>query len=102
VVYKEEAASQFGEKTKFVNASSQGQQTEIKLPSLTKQQIAAFNVSAFDKVKPTGPPTGISLMNWSHDSRFVATKSDTSPQVVYVWELSCLELNSVLIMASPV
>lgn len=41
-------------------------------------------------------------MAWSFDCRFLATKCDSLPQVVWVWDLQTVELNSFLVLLSPV
>ena len=40
---------------------------------------------------------GISLITISQDSHYVAAKSDALPTCVYVWDLTELTLNSVII-----
>jgi hypothetical protein len=35
---------------------------------------------------------GVGLLTWSHDSRYLATRSDVSPAVLWVWDASTLRL----------
>ncbi len=43
------------------------------------------------------PKRGISHIEVSFDSRFVATKSETSPCCVWIWDLVEMSLNSILV-----
>lgn len=82
-----------------------GQDTEsssFKLPSLPKKDLQNFIQSTFEKGGLSGPPTGVSVMAWSFDCRFLATKCDSLPQVVWVWDLQTVELHSFLVLLSPV
>ena len=49
----------------------------FKLPSLQMHQISKSDL----------PKIGISLVSMSSDARFVATKNELQPNVVWVWEL---------------
>ena len=40
---------------------------------------------------------GVSMMCWSHDSRYLATKNDNTPNAVYIWDMTVLKLHVVLI-----
>ena len=64
----------------------------FKLPTLQVNQISAKNTFNSDL-----PKVGISLVAISHDARFVATKNEIYPQIVWVWDLVRLQLNSVLV-----
>lgn len=39
---------------------------------------------------------------WSHDGSYIATRCDSMPTAVWVWETSRLELASLLLQARPV
>lgn len=45
---------------------------------------------------------GVSLLAWSYDSKYLASKNDNTPNVVYIWDLSTLGLSVVLIHFDPV
>lgn len=45
---------------------------------------------------------GISKIEVSHDSRFCATKSETSPNCVWIWDLVEMSLNSILVQNSEI
>ena len=45
---------------------------------------------------------GISKIEVSYDSRFAATKSETSPNCVWVWDLIEMSLNSILVQSSEI
>ena len=62
----------------------------VKIPQISKKDITAFQASQFDKVGLSGPPVGISIMDWSYDSVFLATKCETMPRVVWVWDMSTI------------
>ena len=50
----------------------------------------------------SGPPTGVHLMDWSFDSAFLATKCESMPNVVWIWDLTTLQLSTVLIHINAV
>ena len=54
----------------------------LKLLANTKTQPLTA-----DKIGKNGPKGGISIMEWSNDSSFLATKYDSAPQVVFVWNM---------------
>ena len=49
-----------------------------------------------------GPPTGVSHIEWSYTTHFMATRCDNMPSTVWVWDMTSLELCSVLIHSSAV
>ncbi|CDW74000.1 wd-repeat protein [Stylonychia lemnae] len=88
---------------KVTQAHRDGQELTVeKFPMINKKEISAFTTSQFEKVGTQGPPTGVSLVAWSHDSKYLATKCDQLPNVIYVWEMSSVELHSVLVHLNPV
>lgn len=48
------------------------------------------------------PPIGISLCVWSFDSHYLATRNDSTPNLIYIWDLQTLSLHSILIHQDPV
>ena len=71
--------------------------TTIKIPQLPKKEMQAFMTSTFEKVGLKGPPVGVQQMEWSFDSQYLATKCEEMPQTVWIWDLTTLDLTSVLI-----
>ena len=74
----------------------------IKLPQIAKKDIQAYQQSTFEKAGLVGPPTGVSIMQWSYDSRYLATKCDQMPNVVSVWDIQTVELHSIMIYLQAV
>lgn len=50
----------------------------------------------------TGPPTGVKNVEWSFDSAFIATKVESMPNAVWIWDITTLLLTTVLIQLNPV
>jgi hypothetical protein len=65
----------------------------VKLPSLSAHHIS----SKTSGDSATLPKLGISLIAISQDARFAATKNELQPHVVWIWDLTRLYLNSVMI-----
>ena len=72
------------------------QKITIKIPQMPKKDQAAFLHSTFDQVGLKGPPTGIQSIEWSFDSQYMATKCETMPNSVWVWDTTTLSLAAVL------
>lgn len=70
------------------------QDLPIKLtePKPTKQQ----------EKEPPLTSSGVEIMEWSHDSKYLATKNDNTPNCVWVWDMTTLELSILLIHFAPV
>jgi len=41
-------------------------------------------------------------MAWSHDSKYLATKNDNTPNCVYIWDMTTLQLNVLLIHSKTI
>ena len=41
-------------------------------------------------------------MEWSYDSQFLATKCESIPSAAYVWDMTTLELHTVLVHQNAV
>lgn len=54
-----------------------------------------------DPEKPN-PKLGVGVVVFSPDSRYVATRNDNMPCVVWIWEVASLRLSVVLLQANPV
>jgi len=48
------------------------------------------------------PRLGIGLMAWSPDNEYLATRNDSTPHVVYIWETANLSMCAALIHKTPV
>ena len=70
--------------------------SNIKIPKLPQKDLQAFLTAPFEKAGLAGPPTGISLIDFSFDSAYLATKDEQMPTAVWVWDLTSLELHTVL------
>ena len=83
--YKEEIINQEGE-TKYV---------ELKPPiDLKSENIYIKGSNLFnDKL----PKIGIGKMAFSYDNNFLATKNDNMPNVLFIWDLNIMFLQTVLI-----
>ena len=57
-------------------AQQDGAAQIIKMPQIAKKDVQAYQQSTFEKAGLMGPPTGVSIMSWSYDSRYLATKCD--------------------------
>ena len=88
--YKEEIISPEGE-TKYI---------ELKPPvDLKNENIYIKGKNLFnDKM----PKIGISKMSFSYDSNFLATKNDNMPNVLFIWNLNTMNLQTVLIHLNEV
>ena len=62
----------------------------VKIPQLSKKDAAAFQSSTYEQAKLNGPPTGISMLEWSYDSHYLATKCESSPTAVWIWDMTTL------------
>ncbi len=82
--------------------NQQPSSTTAKIPALTKQEIAKFNSSTYEKAGLNGPPTAVSQISWSFDSKFMALRSDLSPNAVYVWDMQTVSIRCILVHLSPV
>ena len=54
-----------------------------------------------DPEKPN-PKLGVGTIAFSPDSRYIASKNDNMPQVVWIWNVASLRLSALLLQASPV
>lgn len=74
----------------------------IKVPAIGKKEIEGFTKSKFETAGTAGPPTGIAKIDWSYTTHYLATKVDAMPNAVWIWDMTTLELASVLIHQNPV
>jgi WD40 repeat protein len=48
------------------------------------------------------PSIGVSLCIWSHDSKYLATRSDGIPNVLWIWDMTLMELAVVLVQFNAI
>jgi WD40 repeat protein len=48
------------------------------------------------------PPVGVSMVAWSPDNNYIASKNDNMPNVLWVWDVNSLNLKAVLIQLQPI
>lgn len=48
------------------------------------------------------PPVGVSIIAWSFDSRYLATRNDNMPNVLWIWDMETLALHIILIQKQPI
>lgn len=48
------------------------------------------------------PPIGVSLCAWSPDSRYLATRNDNQPTVLWIWDMHDIALSVVLLHLQPI
>ncbi|KAK9699303.1 hypothetical protein RND81_08G166000 [Saponaria officinalis] len=58
-----------------------------------------FHKPAFDR---SNPKQGIGLMGWSNDSQYVFTRDDTMPTVLWIWDISQLQLAAILVQKESI
>ncbi len=87
-VFKEEEISHSGNKknnfTKYV---------ECSFP---------FKLNTNNKLKCLQGIGAISILEWSFDSKFLATKYESLPNVVFVWEMNTLKLHTVIVQLNGI
>ena len=69
---------------------------------MPKKEVEGFKNSRFEKVGVDGPPTGVKQLEWSYTGNYLASKCDSMPTAVWIWDMSSLELASVLIHLNSV
>ena len=77
---------------------------EERVTSRYKMQDFPVKLNPVSKIpidKPN-PPVGVSIMAWSHDSKYLATKNDNTPNCVWIWDMIALRLHILLVHFGPV
>ena len=64
----------------------------LDLPVKLKCEIVSKNK---ENISPT--ESGVSLLSWSYDSKYIATKNENTPKCVWIWDVSTLNLSVLLI-----
>lgn len=100
VVYTEVESKRERVKTTLVS----GPQSSLFL-SQSKYEMQEFPVS-IPGVKPDpekpNPKLGVGMISFSPDSRYIATRNDNMPNVVWIWDVVNLRLSVVLQQTNPV
>lgn len=60
-----------------------------------------FEVARLD-VNDVSPKLGVGLVTWSPDTRYMATRCDAMPRVLWIWETLRLSLCSVIVQDAPI
>ena len=74
----------------------------FKVPCLAKKDVDAYKTAKTELVGNKGPPLGVQKMEWSYTSHYLATRCDNMPTTLWIWDMTTLELASVLIHINPV
>ena len=56
-----------------------------------------YKLNTNNKLKSLQGIGAISLLEWSLDSKFIASKYDAMPNIIFIWETSTLKLHTVII-----
>lgn len=64
--------------------------------------MEGFKHKSFEVSGVQGPPTGIKKIEWSYTAHYMASKCDSMPSAVWIWDMTTLELASVLIHLNDV
>ena len=81
----------------------------VALPDMTEYKIETQSCKLI-VVKPTPsksnsnglPRIGVGIVAWSPDNQYLATRNDSTPHVVYIWETAKLSMCAALIHKTPV
>lgn len=69
---------------------------------MTKKEIDAHKTAKSEQVGTSGPALGVQKVEWSYTSHYMASKCDNMPSTVWIWDMTTLELASVLIHTNVV
>ncbi len=58
--------------------------------------------SVHSEVSTENPKVGASMVIWSADGRFMATRNDNMPRLAWIWDVESLSLASVMLQISPI
>ncbi|PIA50340.1 hypothetical protein AQUCO_01300824v1 [Aquilegia coerulea] len=53
-------------------------------------------------VDKPNPKQGVGLLSWSKDSRYLFTRNDSMPTVLWIWDIHQLELAAILVQKDPI
>ena len=79
----------------IINSEGESKYTELKPPiELKKENIYIKGTNLFNN---TLPKIGVGKMAFSYDNNYLATKNDNMPNVLFIWDLNYMSLQTVLI-----
>jgi WD40 repeat protein len=58
--------------------------------------------AALKKKFKLGKPKGVSMMDWSSDNKFLYTRNDDTPNVLWIWETTKLKLSTIITQLEPI
>jgi len=61
-----------------------------------------YKLNTNNKIKSLQGIGAISIIEWSLDSKFLATKYDALPNNVFIWETSTLKLHTIIVQLNPI
>ena len=61
-----------------------------------------YKLNTNNKLKSLQGIGPISIIEWSLDSKFIATKYNSLPNDVFIWEVSTLKLHTIIIQLNPI
>jgi len=86
------------------NGRSNGISAVEELPrrnSSPRSYVAQMLPLSVPALKPnmdiSAPKLGVGLAEWSRDGRYLATRNDNMPRVLWIWDSNCFALHSVLV-----
>ena len=102
-VFKEEEISQHSNKNNFDKNRRSPDITNFK-KNFTKYVECSFpyKLNQNNKLKSLQGIGAISILEWSLDSKFIASKYDAMPNIVFIWETSTLRLHTVIVQLNTI
>ena len=88
-------------KEEIINSEGESKYIELKLPIDLKTEGACLGGKDLFNTNKM-PNIGISKMAFSYDNYFLATKNDNMPNVLFIWDLNSMNLQTVLIHLNEV
>ena len=61
-----------------------------------------YKLNQNNKLKSLQGIGAISILEWSFDSKFIASKYDSMPNIVFIWETSSLKLHTVIVQLNNI
>lgn len=81
-------------KTRYVIEDSPITLNIVNNPALQSKKTAADQTQK--------PKNGVALMEWSHDCKYICSKVEEFPNVLWIWDTSKLSLCSILVQLYPI
>ena len=61
-----------------------------------------YKLNTNNKIKSLQGIGAISIIEWSLDSKFIASKYDALPNNIFIWETSTLKLHTIIVQLNPI